>query len=182
MPKPALLLLFLSVLAAPAMARPTAMTLTSQDVAQGVRISSQQVYSGCNGDNISPQLAWAGAPAATGSFALTLFDPDAPGGGWWHWIVFDIPPGRHALAQGAGNPDDTLLSDGMKQGKSDFNEPGYGGPCPPAGDKPHRYEFTLWALDAPAAPFGNDVTGARILPWLREHAIAKTTLTATYGR
>ena len=182
MRKPAFLTLVLLALAVPTMAQPAAMTLTSQDVAQGARISNAQVYNGCNGDNISPALAWSEAPKGTKSFALTMFDPDAPGGGWWHWIVFDIPPGRHELQQGAGNPERTLLPDGVKQGTTDFGTPGYGGPCPPAGDKPHRYQFTLWALDAADAPFGTDITGPKILPWLHRHTLAKTTLTAKYGR
>ena len=172
-------IIFVATFAAcPAMA----MTLTSQDVQAGARVPDAQVYGDCNGDNVSPELSWSGAPGATKSFALTLFDPDAPGGGWWHWIVFDIPPARHALPRGAGDPARTLLAGPAVQGISDFGSAGYGGPCPPAGDKPHRYEFTIWALDAAAAPFGSGVTGAKILPWLKAHALGKATLTARYGR
>lgn len=181
MRKPALIALFLAALCVPAAAQPNTMTLTSQDVAQGARIANEQVYSRCNGYNVSPELDWSGVPKAAKSLALTLFDPDADGG-WWHWIVFDIPPARHSLAENTGDPFHTLVPDGVKQGTNDFNKPGYGGPCPPAGDKPHHYEFTLWALDAPSAPFGPEVTGAKILPWLKAHAIATATLTALYSR
>ena len=157
-----------------------AMTLTSQDVQGGARVPNAQVYGDCNGDNVSPELSWRDAPELTRSFALTVFDPDAPGGGWWHWIAFDIPASAREVPRGAGNP--AQLYGPAVQGTSDFGSVGYGGPCPPAGDSPHRYEFTLWALDAAKAPFGSDVTGARILPWLKAHSIAKTTLTAKYGR
>lgn len=158
-----------------------AMTLTSHDIAPGTTMAMQQVYGDCNGDNISPQLAWSGAPAATRSFAVTLFDPDADGG-WWHWIVFAIPPDRHRLQQGAGDPQRALLTAPAVQGTNDFGSTGYGGPCPPAGDTPHHYQFTLWALDSAAPPFGSDVTGSRLLPWLKAHALAKAVLTARFGR
>ena len=172
-------IVFLAVLAAtPAMAT----TLTSQDVREGARVPNEQVYGNCNGDNVSPQLAWSGAPAATKSYAVTVFDPDAPGGGWWHWIVFAIPTTRTTLPRGIGNPDAMALPDPAIQGTNDFGSVGYGGPCPPAGDKPHRYEFTLWALDTAKPPFGATVTGSAIAPWLAQHALAKTTLTATYAR
>lgn len=171
------ILLVVALVATPAMA----MTLTSQDVQSAARVPEAQVYGDCNGDNVSPELSWSAAPDGTKGFALTLFDPDARGG-WWHWIAFDISADQRKLKQGAGNPATALMPGGAVQGTNDFGQLGYGGPCPPAGDRPHRYEFTLWALDASAAPFGADVTGARILPWLKQHAIASATLTAKYGR
>lgn len=159
------------------------MTLTSQDVREGTRVPQQQVYGDCNGGNVSPELSWSGAPAAAKSFAITVFDPDAPRqGGWWHWIAFGIPAASHALARGAGKADGSGMPKGALQGTNDYGEIGYGGPCPPAGDKPHRYEFTLWALDSTKPPFGPEAAGGTILPWLQSHALGKAVLTATYGR
>ncbi len=171
-------LALLGLLTGPATA---AMRLTSYDITQGATISREQVYSNCNGDNLSPELKWSGAPAATKSFALTLYDPDAHGG-WWHWIVFAIPKNQHELKQNAGDPDRTLLPGAAMEGTNDFGSVGYGGPCPPAGDKPHHYIFTLWALNAAKTPFGTDVKGDALEPWLKTHAIATATLTGRYGR
>src|SRR3954465_14424129 len=101
---------------------------------------------GAGGQNVSPQLSWSGAPAGTKSFALTLYDPDAPtGSGWWHWVVYDIPATATELPQGAGSGKAPLPA-GTVQGKTDFGAAGYGGAGPPPGDKPHRYVFTVYAL------------------------------------
>ncbi len=160
-------------------------TVTSHEVAPGQTIAAAQVYDrgGCTGGNISPSLSWTGAPPATKSFAITVYDPDAPNGGkgWWHWIVYDIPAQVSNLPAGAGTPDRNLLPTGARNGPNDFGTPGYGGPCPPKGNKPHRYIFTVYALDVASldAPHGGPVTfGARI----KAHAIASGTLTGTFGR
>ena len=106
----------------------------------------------CDGQNTSPQLAWSGAPPATKSFAMILDDPDAPGGAFTHWIVWNIPAGTHELPENL--PKTAELADGARQGRNDFGQVGYGGPCPPPG-KPHRYFFRLFALDnAPAVKPG----------------------------
>ena len=171
-------LALLALFTSPAAAQ---MRLTSQDIAPGSRIARVQVYGDCDGDNVSPEMKWSGAPAATKSYALTLYDPDARGG-WWHWIVFAIPKDQHELKQNAGNPARTLLPGAAMEGTNDFGGLGYDGPCPPAGDKPHHYIFTLWALDKANPPFATDVTGDTLEPWLKTHAIATATLTATYSR
>jgi Raf kinase inhibitor-like YbhB/YbcL family protein len=158
-----------------------AMTLKSYDISPGATISRVQIYGNCDGNNVSPELRWSGAPAATKSFALTLYDPDAHGG-WWHWVVFNIPKDQDVLKQNAGDPDRTLLPGAATEGTNDFGSVGYGGPCPPAGDKPHHYIFTLWALDTAKAPFTTKVTGDTLEPWLKKHAIATATLTGRYGR
>jgi Raf kinase inhibitor-like YbhB/YbcL family protein len=175
----ATLLVILLAVVPPASAQPAAMQLTSQDVSPGGRIAQAQVNGDCNGDNVSPGLSWSGAPKETKSFAVTLYDPDAR---FWHWIVFAVPAKDHALAQGAGNPVRTLLEAPAEQGTNDFGPVGYGGPCPPAGDAPHHYRFTIWALDSAAPPFDSSITGDRIAPWLKSHALAEATLEAIYGR
>ena len=158
-----------------------AFELRSTEMAQGASLSAEQVHSKCGGKNVSPSLAWSGAPAATQSFALTVFDPDAHGAGWWHWIVFDIPGGANALSKGAGSGS-AALPGGTIQGENDFGDAAYGGACPPTGSGLHHYEFTLWALDTPAIPFDATVTGAKIGPWLQSHAIAKTQIVPVLER
>jgi Raf kinase inhibitor-like YbhB/YbcL family protein len=158
-----------------------AMELKSHDMAGGAMLSTQQVYSDCNGDNISPQLAWSDAPAGTKSFAVTLYDPDSHPNGWWHWIVFDIPASATGLVRGAGaNP--SQLPYGSMQGQNDFSQSGYGGACPPQGSGLHHYEFTLWALDTDALPFDGDAPGSAVEPFLKKHALAKAVLTPVYQR
>jgi len=99
----------------------------------------------CEGADVSPELSWTGAPAATQSFALIADDPDAPVGTWTHWVLFDLPATTTSLPEGMSKVDE--LSGGGRQGRNDFRKIGYGGPCPPPG-KPHRYFFKLYALDA----------------------------------
>jgi Raf kinase inhibitor-like YbhB/YbcL family protein len=160
------------------------MRLESPTVAAGATLPVAQAYDrlGCRGKNVSPALRWSGAPAGTRSFAVTVFDPDAPtGAGWWHWLVYDIPPSVSDLPEGAGSPGGKLPP-GSVQGHNDFGSTGYGGPCPPPGDKPHRYVFTIYALktDSIEAPPGS--SPARIGPVLDANALAKGSFTALYGR
>jgi Raf kinase inhibitor-like YbhB/YbcL family protein len=159
-----------------------AMDIKSHDMADGGRLSTQQVYSDCNGDNISPILAWSGAPAQTQSFAVTLHDPDAKPHGFWHWIVFDLPATTTGLTRNAGVSGGSDLPAGAIQGDNDFSENAYGGACPPPGSGPHHYEFTVWALDTAALPFDANVTGVAMESYLKKHAIAQATLTAIYQR
>jgi Raf kinase inhibitor-like YbhB/YbcL family protein len=99
----------------------------------------------CDGANISPALQWAAPPAGTQSFALIMDDPDAPGGTWVHWVVFDLPGSARELPENV--PADAELSGGGRHGESSFGKLGYGGPCPPHGPA-HRYFFKLYALRA----------------------------------
>jgi hypothetical protein len=162
-------------------AHANAMDLRSVEMAQGASLSIEQVHSQCGGKNISPSLAWSGAPTATKSFALTVFDPDAHGAGWWHWVVFDIPANVNAVAKGAGSGGAPLPA-GAIQGLNDFGDSAYGGACPPSGSGLHHYEFTLWALETPTIPFDSTVTGEKIGPWLLTHAVAKTQLVPVLER
>jgi Raf kinase inhibitor-like YbhB/YbcL family protein len=99
----------------------------------------------CDGDDVSPPLRWANLPSGTKAFALILDDPDAPGGTWVHWVIYDLPSDAKELAEGIAKTE--TLRNGAKNGVNDFRKIGYGGPCPPPGP-PHRYYFKLYALDA----------------------------------
>lgn len=168
-----------------AQAMAAGLTLSSPQLEQGGTLGMEQVFNGfgCTGANISPELNWSGAPAGTRSFAVTVYDPDAPtGSGWWHWLVFNIPATVHSLAKGIGNPDKGSLPPGSVQSRTDYGKPGYGGACPPAGDEPHRYRFTLWALDTAELPLGQDASAAMVGFYLKQHQLATATLTVTYGR
>jgi Raf kinase inhibitor-like YbhB/YbcL family protein len=163
------------------------LTLTSPDIKDGATIAKVHVFKGfgCTGGDISPALSWSGAPAGTKSFAITMYDPDAPtGSGWWHWVVFNIPAKVTSLPEGAGNVKKHSMPKGAIQSRTDFGIDGYGGPCPPKGDKPHHYQITLFAVDVAKLP---DAKSASVSPALvgfdlHFHTLAKATLTGLYGR
>lgn len=137
---------------------------------------------GCSGGNVSPQVSWSNAPYDTKSFAITVYDPDAPtGSGWWHWTVFNIPADVTELSEGAGS-DPTKLPAGAVEGRTDFGKAGYGGACPPQGDKPHRYILTVYALKIPKIDLNGDSSGALVGYYLNQNTLAKASLTVKYGR
>jgi len=178
------LALILTLASVPGQAHAASFTLTSPDVKNGGTLGQAQLLNGfgCTGGNASPALAWSGAPAGTKSFALTVYDPDAPtGSGWWHWVVFNIPAGASALPGGLA-PDDARLPAGAVQSRTDFGAPGFGGACPPAGDKPHRYIFTLHALNVERLDLPADASAAMVGFMLGQHRLGTAVLTATYGR
>src|SRR6266851_1544967 len=160
----ALLALALLVPTALAQADATPMQLTSASFSDGDYLPLDHILSadfgfGCAGGNKSPQLAWSGAPDGTKSFALTVFDPDAPtGSGFWHWVVVNIPAGVAELPLDAGNPKANSLPRGARQIRTDFGAPGFGGPCPPTGDHPHRYLFTVYAVGVDQLQVGDTTT------------------------
>jgi Raf kinase inhibitor-like YbhB/YbcL family protein len=163
------------------------MTLASPDIKEGGTIANEQVFKGfgCTGDNISPALSWSGAPNGTKSFAITVYDPDAPtGSGWWHWVVFNIPPDTTSLPKNAGDITKGLMPRGSIQSRTDFGASGYGGPCPPPGDKPHHYQITVFAVDVETLPDAkNDSASAALVGFdLHFHSLAKATLTGLYSR
>jgi Raf kinase inhibitor-like YbhB/YbcL family protein len=162
-----------------------AFSLESAEVKPGAAITDAQVYKGfgCTGGNVSPSLAWKNAPAGTQSFAITVYDPDAPtGSGWWHWVVFNLPADTKSLPAGAGDPAANKMPAGAVQSRTDFGAPGYGGPCPPQGDKPHRYVFTVYALKTARLDADANAPGAMIGFMIHVNTIGKATFTAKYGR
>ena len=154
--------------------------LNSSDI-QG-QIANDQVFNsfGCTGKNISPHLSWNNAPAGTKSFAITVYDPDAPtGSGWWHWIVFNIDKSVDAIKTGASNKS---MPTGAIESSTSYGSKGFGGACPPKGDKPHRYIFTVYALDTEKIEQSTDARPELIGFFLNSHVIAKASIMAYYGR
>lgn len=159
--------------------------LTSQDVRQGQEMGADFVQngSGCTGGDISPQLSWKGAPSGTKSFAITMYDPDAPtGSGWWHWSVVNIPATVHSIVRDGGARSGANLPAGAVQGRTDFARPGYGGACPPLGDT-HRYRFKVWALKVDKLDIDTEMSAAQIGYMLGANALGSAELVpiSTHG-
>jgi hypothetical protein len=153
-------------------------TLTSSSFRDGDTLPDAHVHAR---GNVSPPLAWSGAPAGTKSFAVTCFDPDAPtGSGFWHWTVANIPVDVTELAAGAGAVGGAKLPKGAVQGRTDYGEAGFGGAAPPPGHGPHRYIFTVFAVDTDHLKVGPDDSGAVFGFNLHFHTLAKASITATY--
>jgi hypothetical protein len=158
-------------------------TLKSDQI--GGQLTIEQVFNGfgCTGKNISPELKWVNAPKTAKSFAVTVYDPDAPtGSGWWHWVIFNIPGDVNELKTSAGDPQKKLAPSGSVQSMTDYGKPGFGGACPPIGDKPHRYIFTVFALDVPKLDLDEKAGAALVGFMLNQHAIAKASMVSYYGR
>jgi len=163
----------------------TGFRLSSPDIDPARPLPQRFEYSGfgCNGENRSPQLAWQGAPAGTKSYAITLYDPDAPtGSGWWHWLVVDVPASADGLAANAGSAGDSALPPPARHVRTDFGSRGFGGACPPAGDKPHRYQFTVYALKVESLGLPDDATAAMAGFMIRANALGKASFTVRHGR
>ena len=161
------------------------MSLRSDSFEDGDFLTSEFVLSedfgfGCAGKNRSPHLAWADAPPGTKSFAVTCFDPDAPtGSGFWHWVVANIPADVSESPAGAGNGIGKLPA-GALETRTDFGAPGWGGPCPPQGDHPHRYIFTVHAVGEESLPVAEETSAAVVGFMLHFNTLEKTTLMALY--
>jgi len=132
----------------------------------------------CDGPDASPQLKWNDPPTNTQSIALIMDDPDAPGGTWVHWVLYDLPANNRELSEGVAKQEQ--LPSGARQGRNDFGKIGYGGPCPPPG-KPHRYFFKLYALDAKLG-LKAGATKADVERAMKGHVLAQTELIGKYGR
>ena len=174
-----------AVLAAPAIAFAAApasqFSLASKTFTDGATMPKSTVANvyGCTGENQAPELHWSGAPAGTKSFALIMLDPDAPvTGGFWHWVVFNVPASTTSLDMSAADAN----RKGLVSGKNSTGASGYAGPCPPPG-KPHHYVFTLYALDV-ATVTGADAstTGQELLTKVKGHVLGTATLTGLFAR
>lgn len=169
------------------MAHPAAaqsLNLKSAEWSDGGKSSDYQVFDGfgCSGKNISPSFTWSLGPTGTKAYALTIYDPDAPtGSGWWHWIVTNIPAATTDLKLDAGAKGGKNLPAGAVMGKNDYGVEAYGGPCPPKGDKPHRYIVTLHALKE-TIPADAMLTAAMTGFNINANTLEKQSITVTYGR
>ena len=160
-------------------------TLSSPEIQADALIPQRYEFNGfgCSGENKSPELKWSGAPKDAKSFAVTVYDPDAPtGSGFWHWMVVNIPGNATGLASNAGVIGGANLPKGAKHVRIDYGIYGWGGPCPPPGDKPHRYVFTVHALKTDKLDVPDDATAAVGGFMINANTIAKASFTARYGR
>lgn len=156
-------------------------TLKSSDV--GGQLTMKQEFNGfgCSGENISPELSWSDAPAGTKSFAVTIYDPDAPtGSGWWHWIVYNIPSSASNIVSNASA--EGTLPKGSVESTTSYGVAGFGGACPPKGDRAHRYIITLYALDVEKLELPEDATAPLVGFNLNAHTIEKSSIISYYGR
>lgn len=151
----------------------------SSDLADGQRIDDRFVHPGAGGENVSPHLEWGPAPEGTKSFAVACYDPDAPtGSGFWHWIAWDIPATVLELPRGSSGKS---MPAGSVEGRTDFGSFGYGGPAPPAGDRDHRYVFTIYAVDTESLGLAADTPAAQVGFNLTFHTLARGALRPTYS-
>lgn len=160
-------------------------SLTSSDISANEYMSKKHEFQGfgCDGSDLSPQLSWGDAPAATKSFAVMAYDPDAPtGSGWWHWQVVNIPVETKELKTGAGSPNGESIPKGARQLKNDYGIAGFGGACPPKGHGAHRYQFTVYALSVKKLELPEDPSGALTGYMVKANSLASSTLEALYKR
>lgn len=156
----------------------------SDDIADGQMLSENQVFDGfgMSGRNISPSLSWSGFPAETRSFAVTLFDPDAPtGSGWWHWVVLGLPASVTRLETGAAGTGGSGLPAGAFHVRNDYGVKNFGGAAPPPGDPPHRYVIAVHALDVESLDVNDEVTPTVAGFNLTSHTIARAVMIPVYG-
>jgi Raf kinase inhibitor-like YbhB/YbcL family protein len=173
-------ILTLTVLATQAQA--AGFSLSSPDMRDGGTLPAAQVANsfGCSGENLSPALEWSNVPEGTKSFAVSLYDPDAPtGSGFWHWVMFNIPADVTTLP--AGISPEKGAPDGAIQSRADAGYPGFLGACPPEGET-HAYVFTVTALDTPTLDLDTSASGALIGFMTNAHALAKASISVRYGR
>ncbi|MEW6991843.1 YbhB/YbcL family Raf kinase inhibitor-like protein [Colwelliaceae bacterium 6441] len=161
------------------------LTLSSQDIAQGKNLSSAQEFNGfgCTGADLSPHLKWTGAPEGTKSFAITVYDPDAPtGSGWWHWQIVNIPKSVTELPTGAGTLNSALAPKGSIQINNDYGKASFGGACPPKGHGIHHYRFTIHALSVEKLELPKDASGALAGYMINANTIESHTIESLYQR
>lgn len=158
-------------------------TLTSKDLGGQATKTEEFGGFGCTGKNQSPELSWANAPEGTKSFAITMYDPNAPtGSGWWHWVVFDIPKNINELVTNAGNLTLNLAPKEVIQSVTDYGAPGYGGPCPPENHGFHQYIITVYALKTEKLGLDAHTNPAVVGFNLWANTIAKASIVTYYQR
>lgn len=160
-------------------------TFTLSSTALGGEATKVQEFNGfgCSGENQSPQLSWSNAPQDTKSFAITMYDPDAPtGSGFWHWVVFDIPADVNELVTNAGNIALNLAPKEAIQSKTDYGINGFGGPCPPEGHGFHQYIITVYALKTNTLGLDKNTNPAIVGFYLWNNTLAKASIVAYYKR
>lgn len=162
-----------------------AQSFTLESKSLSGQATRQDVFNGfgCTGNNISPQLQWFHPPKGTKSFALTMYDPDAPtGSGWWHWLAFNIPLSVDHLDAGAGSSNAELMPASVIQSITDYGTKGYGGPCPPEGHGAHRYIVTVYALKTASLDLSADAMPALVGYYLNANTIQKASLVFYHER
>jgi Raf kinase inhibitor-like YbhB/YbcL family protein len=158
-------------------------TLSSKDLGGQATKTEEFAGFGCTGKNQSPQLSWSNAPEGTKSFAITMYDPDAPtGSGWWHWIVFDIPSDCTELITNAGNTAVNLAPKGTVQSITNFGTTGYGGPCPPENHGIHQYIITIYALKTDKLGLDATANPAIVGYYLWMNTLSKASIVTYYQR
>ncbi|MDO6803240.1 YbhB/YbcL family Raf kinase inhibitor-like protein [Wenyingzhuangia sp. 1_MG-2023] len=158
-------------------------TLFSKDLGGQATLTEEFNGFGCVGKNQSPQLTWKNAPKETKSFAITMYDPDAPtGSGWWHWVVFDIPKNVNELVAGAGNVSLNLAPKTAIQSVTDYGAKGYGGPCPPEGHGFHQYIITVYALKMDKLGLDENANPATVGYYLWNNTLAKASIVTYYQK
>ena len=158
-------------------------TLSSKTLGGEATLKEEFNGFGCMGENESPQLSWKNAPEATKSFAITMYDPNAPtGSGWWHWIVFNIPTSTTELVANAGDIKLDLTPEGTIQSITNYGAQGYGGPCPPQGHGLHQYIITVYALKTDTLGLDENTNPAVVGYYLWNNTIAKASIVSYYKR
>ncbi len=158
-------------------------TLTSKDIGGQATLNEEFNGFGCVGKNQSPQLSWINAPEGTKSFAVTMYDPDAPtGSGWWHWVVFDIPANVNELLTNAGNVASKLAPETAIQSITNYGSQGFGGPCPPEGHGLHQYIITVHALKTDKLGLDANTNPATVGYYLWNNTLAKASIVTYYKR
>lgn len=162
------------------------LNVSSGSFRAGLRLPAWMANAGCvqQAENRSPDLRWSRGPAGTRAYAVILFDPDAPTGhGFYHWALVDVPVFTTHLPAGAGDPKSPFAPLGARAGQNDYGTHRYAGPCPPPGDHPHRYIFTVDAVDVARLPgLGKTADGPAVRGLLRNHILAEGTLMGRFGR
>ena len=156
-------------------ARSASLFVASTTFRDGALVPERMVLNAmsCHGQNVSPELHWGAGPKGTKTYALTAWDPDAPAsGGWWHWVLYDIPASTHRIAEGGA---------AGSSGTTSSNSNGYGGPCPPPGAV-HHYRFTVYALNVPHVGGTAQTTGPQLLAKMKGHILAQGVVVGLYKR